>query len=267
MNTTANETPNARKLFNENTVYKTNRYELFKELQGNRPLNPQHIERLVDSIKNNGMLINPILVNENFEIIDGQHRFQGAVKAKKPLYIQFVFDYNLDKVHTLNLNQSNWTSKDYMYGYAAMGLEDYVLLKEFYEEQEVFTLTDCISMCSNVTSGAQFTVAENYRKNKRANATQTFNEGTWKVKNLEKANEYAKNLKEIGKYFEGYNKTSFVGTMIGMYKKPHFSHEEFIKNLSRKSHMLHIAPTREQYKVMVEDIYNMHRRDKINLRF
>ena len=40
-------------------------------------LNRQHIEKLKKSIKNKG-LINPIMVNQKLEIIDGRHRLKAC---------------------------------------------------------------------------------------------------------------------------------------------------------------------------------------------
>ncbi len=57
-----------------NKVYKTNKLEIFKPIVGNRPTNPMHIRKLSTSIKQNGILQNPIIVNEKMQVIDGQNR-------------------------------------------------------------------------------------------------------------------------------------------------------------------------------------------------
>lgn len=257
-----------KKIFREDIVYKTKEYHRFKTLTGNRPKNLQHVERLRISIEENGMLINPVMVNEKFEIIDGQHRFDGAVKTNEFIYVQFVFGYDIDKVHALNQNQSNWNSKDYMNGYAEMGLKDYIDLRNFYEKHEVFNITDCITMCSNVTSIAQYQISEKIRKDRPTSSpTMTFNEGTWKVKDLEKANYYAEQLKRVGEFFDGYNKTSFVGTMIGLMNRDDFDMEEFVRKLSMRPHILSASASRDQYRALIEDVYNHRRREKVNLRF
>jgi hypothetical protein len=251
-----------------NKVYKTNKYDLFKSLKGNRPANPRHLQRLTESIKKNGMIPNPVLVNENFEVLDGQHRLEAAIRTKEDVYFTFVKDYDLKQVHAINMNQKNWTSKDYMYGYANDGLEDYIKLRDFYERFKVFNVADCIAMLSNVTSGSAYQMSEAHRMGvKKRTVSMTFNEGTWKSKDLSVAEEWANNLLRIRPHFEGFNKSSFVGTMIGMFKHPDFDFEEFLKKLKKRPYMLRQAPSREQYKKMVEDIYNIHRKKKVNLRF
>ena len=57
-----------------NNVYLTSDLTKFKQITGNRPHNPQHVKRLTSSIKRYGVLQNPIIVNENMVVVDGQHR-------------------------------------------------------------------------------------------------------------------------------------------------------------------------------------------------
>ncbi len=65
-----------------NKVYQTSDLSIFKQIEGNRVPNLQHIKRLADSIRVYGMKCNPILVNERMEVIDGQHRLMAAKEAE-----------------------------------------------------------------------------------------------------------------------------------------------------------------------------------------
>ena len=58
-----------------NHVHTTTDYFLFKPINGNRNINRLHLSRLKKSIEEN-YLFTVIIVNENYEIIDGQHRFE-----------------------------------------------------------------------------------------------------------------------------------------------------------------------------------------------
>lgn len=51
------------------TVYQSDDYSKFRLIDGNRPID--HAKKIIESIKEIGMLWQPILVNERFEIIDG----------------------------------------------------------------------------------------------------------------------------------------------------------------------------------------------------
>ena len=63
-------------------IHSTYDLSIFKILDGNRNINLGHVERLVKSIEENGFLKMPIIVNDNFDVIDGQHRLMAAKKNK-----------------------------------------------------------------------------------------------------------------------------------------------------------------------------------------
>jgi hypothetical protein len=54
-------------------VFKTQDYEMFKPLTGNRNVNILHVKRLIQSFQVQH-LISVVIVNERYEVIDGQHR-------------------------------------------------------------------------------------------------------------------------------------------------------------------------------------------------
>src|SRR6056297_1959576 len=171
-----------------NKVYETNDLSVFNQIKGNRPPNPQHIRRLCDSIKRNGILQNPIIVNEKMDVIDGQHRLLAAKEANSKVYYIVVEGYKLSEVQILNLNQKNWTKKDFLEGYADMGIEPYVKLRNFSRRNNDFNITDCIAMCQNSTNGSNNGLSRKYRANGNVyNQKEVFEEGTWIGKDFEVA--------------------------------------------------------------------------------
>lgn len=53
----------------------TTSYGLFKKHPLNREIDEQNLNKIIQSIKHQNLLnIQPILVNENYEVVDGQHR-------------------------------------------------------------------------------------------------------------------------------------------------------------------------------------------------
>lgn len=252
-----------------NTVYKTNDLSIFNQIEGNRPPNHQHIRRLSQSIKDNGLLCNPILVNERFEVIDGQHRLLAAKDAKSEIYYVILKGYDLKEVHALNLNQKNWSVKDFMNGYADMGVESYIKLKEFYKKNKDFTLNDCITLCSQVNY-QNYQVSQKYRNDipKTINSSQVFNEGTWKGKDFNLGQEIADKIRLTKPYYKNYRRSGFVKTMIGLIlNKKEFDFNTFMHKLRLQPSALIDCTSISQYKMLIEDIYNYRSRDKVNLRF
>jgi len=94
------------KTFNEPTgvqvaeVFETYNYSMFEPLKGNRAINPIHLKRITESIKNN-YLLSPILINEKGQIIDGQHRFKSAKDLGLPIRYIVAVRYGLKEVQVL----------------------------------------------------------------------------------------------------------------------------------------------------------------------
>jgi hypothetical protein len=241
-----------------NKVYRTSDLSIFKQIDGNRVPNLQHVKRLSESIKVYGMKCNPILVNENYEVIDGQHRLMAAKEADSFVYYIVLDGYSLDEVHTLNLNQKNWTKKDFLEGYSRMGIKPYVRLKEFLLKNDDYTLPVCIAFCNNTTDSSH---------NRLGEQKESFEDGTWIGKDFEIAQEWANKIRMIKTYYSGYNNSSFVGTMVTLFRNDKFDFNEFMHKLRIQPTALVDCVNREQYKTLIEDIYNYRSRSKINLRY
>ena len=251
-----------------NKVYQTSNLSIFKQIYGNRVPNLQHVKRLADSIRVYGMKCNPILVNERMEVIDGQHRLMAAKEAESFVYYIIVDGYSLNEVHTLNLNQKNWTKKDFMEGYANMGIESYIKLRDFANKNDDYGFSDCINLCSNLLSArSSFGSAEKFKPQRVAPLIQVFEEGTWKGKDFNLAQEYANKIRMIKPYYSGYNKSLFVTTMIGLFQKETFDFNDFMHKIRLQPTALVDCINREQYKTLIEDIYNYKSRNKISLRY
>jgi len=253
-----------------NKVYKTNDLSIFKQIDGNRVPNLQHIKRLADSIRVYGMKCNPILVNERMEVIDGQHRLMAAKQAESFVYYIIVNGYSLNEVHTLNLNQKNWNKKDYMEGYANMGIESYIELRDFSIKNDDYCFNDCIALCQNTTSGntrSLFSQAHAKSNLKLDGSAQIFEQGTWRTGDINIAQDMANKIRMIKPYYLGYNRTVFVGAMISLLLNELFDFNEFMHKLRLQPSAMVDCANRDQYRTLIEDIYNYKSRNKVNLRY
>lgn len=253
-----------------NKVYRTSDLTIFKSIDGNRVPNLQHIRRLSASVQENGMKCNPIIVNEFYQVVDGQHRLEAAKKVGTFVYYIVIKGYTLKEVHTLNLNQKNWAKKDFMDGYADMNIESYVKLRKFVEKNDDFSFTDCVAFCSNMSSGlGTSSLAQRFRKDSDVtmNIREVFEEGTWIGKDFYLGQEWANKIRMIKPYYNGYNRSTFVGTMIGLFTNENFDFNEFMHKVRLQPTALVDCASREQYKTLIEDIYNYKSRNKVSLRY
>lgn len=123
---------------NNSIIQSTKDYEKFSLIKGNRILIPGHVARLTTSILQKNMLPqNPIIVNEKFEVIDGQHRLEVARNNDLDIFYIVVPGARLEEIIVLNSNNKVWNSTDYINSYASQGDKDFLWIKEFIENYAI----------------------------------------------------------------------------------------------------------------------------------
>src|ERR1700683_3981387 len=95
-------------------------YGSFKLMRANRDVDEGHLNTLRKSFEANGNLskINPILVNEKKEVIDGQHRLLLCEALDLPVYFMAVPGLTVTDARSMNVAQKTWTVRDYAKSYA-----------------------------------------------------------------------------------------------------------------------------------------------------
>lgn len=124
----------------DSIIQKTKDYKKFDLIAGNRNLIPGHIAKLTTSILQRNMLPqNPIIVNERFQVIDGQHRLEVAKNNDLDVFYIVVPGARLDEIIALNSNNRVWNNMDYINSYASQGDESFIWLKQFIEDYAIST--------------------------------------------------------------------------------------------------------------------------------
>lgn len=233
-----------------NQVHTTTDYFLFKPIEGNRNKNLLHINRLKKSMSET-YLFTVIIVNEKYEIIDGQHRFDVIQELKLPLNYIVCNGYGLNEVHILNQNSKTWTSDDYLDGYCKLGYKDYLKYREFKELYGIGHYE-----CMWLLNGSQL-----------SNPTQVFFTGDFKIKNYNEACKIIEKIMLVEPYYEEWKRRSFILAMLQLFKNPNFELTEFLQKLKLQPTALSNCSTTNQYVSLIEEIYNYRRREKVNLRY
>lgn len=115
-------------------IMETNQYGLFHFIVGNREIKTNHA--LDASIKAYGIL-QPIKVDKDFNIIEGQHRYTYAKKNTKPIRYIVAEDhvpYKMGEISELNSTSRKWTITDYIHSFASQGNPEYIKLKRLIED-------------------------------------------------------------------------------------------------------------------------------------
>lgn len=114
------------------SVYQSSDYDLFKFIESNRVVKKSHVEKLIQQI-NDGYEMPPIIVKENGEILDGQHRFMALKQLGKP--VEYIIKENIkqDTLQKSNTLVSKWSVKDHINFFMKENNQEYKELHEFIE--------------------------------------------------------------------------------------------------------------------------------------
>lgn len=120
-----------------NLVQQSSDYDQFTFMGANREQSRGHIETLKTAFEEVGNLtkVQPILVNDRYEIIDGQHRFTACKELGLPIYFTMVSGLGVREARSMNILHRNWTVNDFANSYAEGGdpnYRKYLELKEDY---------------------------------------------------------------------------------------------------------------------------------------
>lgn len=229
-------------------VYETKDYGMFKLIKGNRDVNESDVVKLAESIsiKYN---ICPIIVTSDFYVIDGQHRVLVCKRLDLP--VRYVIDPNavLEDVLRLNSYSKKWTAQDYLLSYKKQGIKPYIDIYKFMIEYDIPIKLALSALGKD--SGKGFN---------------DFKYGNLCTKNLDEAKWL------VGKFFtiRGHNKklkARFLNVLKQVIKNEDFNIDLFIRKLKLQPTRLVSCATAEQYRGLIEDIYNYRNRHKVSLRF
>lgn len=223
-------------------VYATKQYDAFKMIDGNRLVNPAHVSRLMRSMSEN-QLITPIVVNNKYQIIDGQHRYYSIKKLELPLYFIICENYGLNEVHRLNESSNDWKLDDFLHGYAvSMEKENYILLKQFIEENDI-SVSLALSLTKKDGESIQFTKS-------------LFRNGEYVPYLINEAQEFLNALQVFRPYFDDYKSINFIKAFKLLYSSPKYENKNMIRKLTYQAGYLQNKSTVGQYINLLTDIYN-----------
>lgn len=117
------------------TTQSTRDYDKFKILDTNRDIIPRHVRSISKSIGEYGNFTKnvPIIVNENYEIIDGQHRFEACKALGEEIFFTVVPGLTWEDAVAMNRIHRTWTPFDYAKSYAVQGNKPYIDFLRYYE--------------------------------------------------------------------------------------------------------------------------------------
>ena len=217
----------------------TKLYNKFNFISGNRGVSEAHIDKLVAMISadEDWLMFNPIIVDNNMRVLDGQHRLMAAQKANVHIWYNIRSrKTSLETVARINDCQKSWYPADFVFMYATLGNVNYRAFLEFYKGYGLSPSTGLLLF------GNQ--------------SMKSLRNGTLMIIDILKAEEIADALMDVKKYvpFADYNR--FADAFVRVFEHKEYNHKRMLTKLRQRKNTIRKLTTVEDYMRMLEDIYN-----------
>ena len=232
-----------------NKFFETRDYSMFKKVRGNRPVDESHVKQLKKLIADKD-LMDPIRVNANKEVVDGQHTLQARKELGLTVpYIIINSDDPLD-VARLNQGRKNWSMEHYLHHHCARGKMDYKICKSKMQEFGL-PVSETIILLLKLTS-------------KWRNIHEQFKRGDFKIPagGITNCDRIGGQLMALKKYLLGMDnserriKRQMVTAYIIADRHPKFSYDRFKNAIKTKSAWLLTGTSARDYLAIFQKIYN-----------
>lgn len=239
-------------------VYSTTHYEKFKLIEQNREVD--HVKALKISFQKRDVP-NAIIVNESFEIIEGQNRFFARKELGLPILYYIIEGLDIYDVAALNSFSKNWQGKDFINMYASLGKESYKIANDFHNNFPDLPLHLCIQILADSTSVGHGSVgSDKDRKNRKFDEVRT---GDFKVSDLDHAYFVARCIMKYKAFsrpgLQIYKQTAFVSAMIQLLRQDNFDNDEMVRKAALFPTMFYRCLKAKEYIKMLEDLWNYKR--------
>jgi hypothetical protein len=226
---------------------KTKQYSKFIYVKGNRPIDPNHVKKLAESIHEKNLLhLNPVLVTSKMQVIDGQHRIEAAKLLKIEIYYEVSDEITKSDMSRLNKNKKNWTITDYINYYCEEGYQIYIRFRDFANENPQFKLSVLLKIVLP-SDGSEY--------------TKSVQDGVLNISNMDKAKKIIDAINKINnlpfdfKFIYDCRFPLAIGKCI---TTPKFNIDNLTEKIKANPRRFVKCSTKEEYLELIEEIYNYY---------
>ena len=235
-------------------VYWTNDYGRFKFLKGNRDIIEHKVKSIIKDVKEgiNFLPFAPIVVNENMEIIDGQHRFVVSQQLKDNVYYIIAKETSIPIVPKINSKHSRWKAVDFLNSFIDMGKEPYMELKKFLN---VYPSTNISTAFKLFPTGTI----------KGDGAREAFEDGVMKDTHKDVAYKLACLLKDMEDFCDNPFSSRMYQALMKLEGNGKYDHELMLNKFVESGRKLQNYKSGKEIIEAMESIINHKSRNKINI--
>lgn len=249
---------------------KTLDYTKFKPIAGNRPIDKHHVARLVAAMERRNLLkYFPLLVNEDRQVIDGQHRLAAARELGLEVYYEVVPGLVIEDVMSINTHSKSWTVYNFIDAWAKLDKPDYIELKAFIEEFGVSAsiaghlLTGITGNQGKVVRGA---LRQMSTAGSGSHVTERIRGGTFAINTPKLARKVATFVKQLEPYcdYAVRRHNSFISAIRLLCMMPDFDPERLLAKLRNNELTIGRRISEKYYLLQLEEIYNFNVKNDSN---
>lgn len=235
-------------------LLETKQYERFSCDIKNRPVSEDKINFFIKLFKQGKFFMHefPLIVDKNFLILDGQHRYEAVKRLQLPLYFRFAKSLTIESVIDVQIN-AGWKTNDYLHAYIQQKNQNYIVLHRFIERYKI-TPTIAVMLLTG--------------ESRKGLAKSGFYDGTFIVRDETKAHELAKAINKIGSLALNLHRdASFCSAVIKILDHPEYEEKRMVDQLTKYVSLMKRQMTTEGYIRNLEDIYNYRLYTQNKVRF
>jgi len=231
-------------------IYTSSDYSIFNLSELNRV--PGHYKKVLKSIEENDYTqFQPILVNRNMEIVDGQNRFLACKDLGLPIHFIVSEGIKIFAAADINRASKNWSASDYAEHYAKRGREPYVRL---------------LDLCAKYDQRLSIVQQFGKMSNSVNSHSENVKSGNFQFRNDVNIDEFLTHIEEFGQYYKAfYKKDKFVKAALKLYLKKEYKMSVMINKLRMASGIINEQPKVDMMAEELVKLYNYKSRTKINL--
>jgi hypothetical protein len=233
-------------------IQSTKKYDDFKYIVSNREVSRAHVNRLIKAISKNNLLhLNPVIVNPDMEVIDGQHRIAAAEQLGVDVYYQMDTAVTKKDLSDLNSVKKNWSTMDYINYWSVEKAAGFDQLSRF------------LSVYPNLPpSTAMMLLSSDGSRD-----VQSLKDGVVDVSNLENATAIAEIIKKFRNIIDFAYDRNFILAINNVVKTGRYEQDVMDKRLVGQSRSLVKCATVKQYIELLEEIYNKGSHNKVSFKY
>jgi hypothetical protein len=261
------------------SVQETKDYARFSLMELNRNVNRNHVERLKRSFERDYLLA-PILVNEHYEIVDGQHRFAAAKEMGLPIRYVVAKGYTIEHVKMLNHEGRNWNVMDHFMSYVKQGAPAYVNTARLFDKFEKLsnsTIVVIVHKFSTPRLAAQVVYKGAKRLSAAAKAcsasgmatssmVDAVKSGAFNDSGVLKAEAFLQWVSRRAEAFPAITNSAFLSSLmlLELYNDE-YDRDRMAHSIDNYHAIMSLAPNKALAERQLEEVYNYKRHNRVRL--